>query len=319
MTPFFSQTHIIALIAALGLGACEQQADSRIFTGYVEAEFVYVAAPDAGWLVETPVREGDTVDEGGILFELDKDRQKAELAEAADLVKEADAEARNMATGARREEIDALEAELEEASATLELARAERVRWTRLGERGFASKSRVDQVVSEYETAAARVRNAQANIRVAKLAERDAAREAAAAKRDAAAAALAQAEWDLQERTVNAQVGGRIEEVFHRTGEFVTAGSPVVAILPENAIKVRFFVPQARLSDVDVGTEVNVVIDNRPDPLPAHVTFIAREAEFTPPVIYSTDSREKLVFLVEAHFSDPAAARPGQPVDVRLP
>ncbi len=310
---------VAAVLLALGLAACDDPASEATFTGYVEAEFVYVAAPDSGWLAKSQLREGDDVEKGSVLFELDQDRQKAEVAEAADRLNEAAAQARDMSTGSRREEIAALEAQLREAKASLVLARAERSRWMELVAQGYASKARGDQADTEYQTASAKVRTAQANIRVARLAGRDAARDAAKAKTDAAAAVLAQAEWRLGQRTVKARVGGRVEDVFHRAGEFVTAGSPVLALLPPGALKVRFFVPQARLSDVTPGKPVEVLIDGRQDPVSANISHVAREAEFTPPVIYSVGSREKLVFLVEARLDDPSAARPGQPVDVRLP
>lgn len=313
------QVCILAITLAIGLSACEPAPDDGHYTGYVEAELVYVAAPESGWLVHVPVREGDSVAVGDLLFELDKDRQEAELAEALDRLRQAEAEARDMATGARREEIAALEAQLREAEAEQQLADAERVRWTTLVERGVAAQARGDQVTAEFEAAVARVRTIEANIRVARLAERDAARDAADAGRDAAAAALAQAEWDLDQRSVVARVDGRVEEVFHRAGEFVTAGIPVLALLPGDAIKVRFFVPQARVSRIALDAAVDVNVDGRSEPVTGRVTHIAREAEFTPPVIYSAESRDKLVFLVEAHLSDPAALRPGQPVDVRLP
>ena len=97
----------IVAVLLLGLGACDQLTGPDSYTGYVEAEFVYVAAPDAGWIVKAPVREGDGVAPGDVLFELDTDRQRAEVEQAAEQLKQADAEAHDIATGARREEITA--------------------------------------------------------------------------------------------------------------------------------------------------------------------------------------------------------------------
>ncbi|WP_299396294.1 HlyD family secretion protein [Pelagibius sp.] len=310
-----------ALLAAAlltTLAACEPAAEAGRFTGYVEAELIYVAAPVSGWMVAAPLREGDSVVREELLFELDKDRQHAEVAEAKDRLRQAEAQVRDLSTGARAEEILALEAQLEEAEANLQLARLEQTRWMELVARGTAPKARGDQVTSEYEAALARVRTIQADIRVANLAARDGAREAAAAERDAAAAALAQAEWWLAQRSVLSRVDATVEEVFHRTGEYVREGDPVLALLPDDASKVRFFVPQAELPAIALDTEVEILVDGETGPLTARITHIARDAEFTPPVIYSADSRDKLVFLVEAHLAGPAL-RPGLPVDVRLP
>ena len=309
---------VAGLVAATPF-ACTQDQGETLLTGYVEAEFVYVAAPDTGWLVDAPLGEGAEIGKGDLLFALDDDRQLAERIEAAERLKQAEAQARDMATGARREEIAALEAQLKEAKAALDLAEQEHERWMTLVGRGVASRARAEQVTAEFEAATARVETVRANIDVARLAAREAARDAASAARDAAAASLAQAEWRLGQRTVEARVDGRVEDVFRRQGEFVTAGAPVLALLPPGAIKVRFFVAEAQLPAVEIGGEVEILADGLPEPRAARITHIAREAEFTPPVIYSRDAREKLVFLVEAKPEDPAGLRPGQPVDVRLP
>ena len=308
----------MAALVSLGLTACGRGDGGERFSGYVEAEYVYVGAPDSGWIVKATVREGSEVKVGDLLFELDPDRQLAEVAEAEQRVHETEALSEDLATGARLDEIAALEARLNEAEAGLRLAESERTRWTKLVKRGVAPKARADRVIADHHSAEARVRTARANIRVARLAGRRAARAAATARREAAASALAQAKWRLGERSIEAKVGGRVEEVFHRAGEYVRAGSAVLALLPEHAIKVRFFVPQSALSRVSVGGPVEVFIDGRDEPIQGKITHVAREAEFTPPVIFSAESRKKLVFLVEAHLSDPREARPGQPVDVVL-
>ncbi|MEL7487970.1 MAG: HlyD family secretion protein, partial [Pseudomonadota bacterium] len=121
----------------------------------------------------------------------------------------------------------------------------------------------------------------------------------------------------LDQRTVTAMVAGQVDHVFHREGEFVPASAPVIALLPDSSLKARFFIPQSSLHAVSVGDRVNVAVDGAGQ-TEATVSFIASEAEFTPPVIYSAGSREKLVFLVEARLDDSAALRPGLPADVTL-
>ncbi|MEO1136496.1 MAG: HlyD family efflux transporter periplasmic adaptor subunit [Pseudomonadota bacterium] len=313
---------ILVLGAAIaGLGACEVRQDD-VYVGYIEAEYVYVAAPEAGWLVEAPLAEGDVVREGDTLFTLDNERQRALYDMAAAQLEEAGARAANIETGARPEEIARLEAQFSEAKATLELARRERDRWMPLVDEGNASRARGDQVTADYEAAEARVKAAEDAIKVARLGGRDAERDAAGAARTAAEAGLAEAAWRLRERVVTARRSGRIEEVFHREGEMVGAGAPVLAVLPEDGLKARFFVPQDALTGFQVGANVQLRIDGRAETVPARITHIASEAEFTPPVIYSAESREKLVFLIEAKPTDTAVSaslRPGLPVDVVAP
>ena len=110
------------------------------------------------------------------------------------------------------------------------------------------------------------------------------------------------------------------QERFFRPGELVPAGQPVVSLLPPENIKARFFVPEAQIATLTVGQVVQLLCDGCGTPLAARISRIATQPEYTPPVIYSRGSREKLVFRVEAVPSPEQATmlRPGLPVDVRL-
>ncbi len=133
-----------------------------------------------------------------------------------------------------------------------------------------------------------------------------------------AQARLNSAQTRLARRSVFSPVEGTVQQVYYRPGEMVPAGRPVLAILPPGNIKVRFFVPQAVLPSIAYGDAVAVGCDGCEEDLTARVSFIAKQSEFTPPVIYSLEERAKLVFLIEALPDKPSALRVGQPVDVSL-
>ena len=141
-----------------------------------------------------------------------------------------------------------------------------------------------------------------------------------AAARQSLAAALARrdaAETKLARRKLAAPVGGTVQQVYYRPGEMVPASRPVVSILPPGNIKLRFFVAQALLPKIAPGDAVTVTCDGC-QAITAKVSFIARAAEYTPPVIYSQEERNKLVFMVEARPDAPDGLRVGQPVQVAL-
>jgi HlyD family secretion protein len=140
---------------------------------------------------------------------------------------------------------------------------------------------------------------------------------ATAVLRDAQAR-LNSSQTRLSRRQVFSPVSGTVQEVYYRPGEVVPAGRPVVSLLPPGNIKVRFFIPEPVLSSIDYGDTVKVRCDGCASDLTAHISFIAKQSEFTPPVIYSLEERAKLVFLVEALPDKPGAFRVGQPVDVTL-
>jgi HlyD family secretion protein len=133
-----------------------------------------------------------------------------------------------------------------------------------------------------------------------------------------AKARLNSAQTRLSRRSVFSSVGGTVQQIYYRPGEIVPADRPVLSLLPPGNIKVRFYVPEAVLPSINYGDEVRVTCDGCAPALIAHVSFIARQSEYTPPVIYSLDERSKLVFLIEAIPDKPSDVRVGQPVDVAL-
>jgi len=142
---------------------------------------------------------------------------------------------------------------------------------------------------------------------------------------DAAVSALRVAEAQvntaqtrLARRIGYAPVNGSVQQIYFRDGETVPAQRPVLSIMPPGNIKVRFYVPEPELPKLAVGDEVRITCDNCAADLTAKIYFISTAAEYTPPVIYSLDERNKLVYLIQARPSRPDSLRVGQPVSVYL-
>lgn len=133
-----------------------------------------------------------------------------------------------------------------------------------------------------------------------------------------AQARLNSAQTRLSRRNVFSTVDGTVQQIYFRPGEMVAAGRPVLSLLPPGNIKVRFFLPEAVLPTIAYGDEIKISCDGCAGGLSARISFIAKQSEFTPPVIYSLEERAKLVFLVEALPDQPDAFRVGQPLDVAL-
>ena len=185
---------------------------------------------------------------------------------------------------------------------------------------GSGSEEDVVRARATRDRDLAAVARFEADLKTARLGAREDQITAAEADLNALERALAQAEWYLSEKRQAAPQAALVYDTLYRPGEWVAANKPVVVLLPAPNIRVRAFVPESRIGAVRLGETVRVVIDGRPEPLTGTVRFISPRAEFTPPVIYSRESRDKLVFMVEIVF-DPAIAatlHPGQPVDVLL-
>nr|WP_272214077.1 HlyD family secretion protein [Marinicella sp. W31]MDC2876027.1 HlyD family secretion protein [Marinicella sp. W31] len=156
----------------------------------------------------------------------------------------------------------------------------------------------------------------EAQIALGKLPERVQQIEQAEQSVAAAESELSAAHAMLALKTVAAPAAGSIEKIYYRTGEVVPAGRPVVSLLPPDNIKIEFFVPERERASLKVGDHVSVTCDNC-SPQNATISFIARDAEYTPPQIFSREERAKMVYRLEARPTDPAALPVGLPVNIQ--
>ena len=109
---------------------------------------------------------------------------------------------------------------------------------------------------------------------------------------------------------------GRVDQVYFQVGEWVPANQPVVSIVPDRKVKVRFFVPEAKASHYRPGQNIHFSCEGCASGLTAKIGYISPDPEFTPPVIFSRESRDRMVFMVEAYPTNPDGLNPGQPVEV---
>ena len=310
----------LSLAVALALGACGNSTPPAL-QGYVEGEYVRVAAPFAGTLVKLDAERGGNVAAGAPLFALEAENEDAARREARERLKRAEAQVEDLRKGKRSSEIEATRAQLAQAEVMAGHSAKEYERQLDLVSKGFVSRQRADEARAARDRDRGRVAEMQADLATMRSGARPDEIRAAEAEAGAAREALAQADWRLRQKSVVSTVSGTVTDTLFVRGEWVPAGAPVVAVLPPSNVKVRFFVPETRLGALKVGQKVALACDGCGAELAAAITYIAPQAEFTPPVIYSKDNRAKLVYLVEARTAAQDAARlhPGQPVDVRLP
>ncbi len=311
---------IAALVACTLMAGCGERAVSG-FQGYAEGEYVLVAAPAAGRLEKRWVSRGQEVESGAPLFALEQENEKASRREAEGRLRNAEAKLANFAAGKRKPELDAVRAQEAQATAARELSTQQLKQQEALHSKGFLSDAGLDQAKGNYKRDIARVAETEAQIQLSRMSVgRDKEIAAAQADVETARAVLAQSDWRLAQRAVASSAKALVQDTFYSEGEWVAAGNPVVSLLPPGNIKLRFFVPETAVGALKIGQTVRAACDGCGAAIPAKISYVSRQAEYTPPVLYSREQRAKLVFLVEAR-SDPADAtrlKPGQPLDVSL-
>ena len=310
---------VIAAAFVLVLMTFHANEDSE-FPGYMEADLVLVGSEQGGRVAELSVKEGDHVKQGDPIFVLESEEQEASVAAARSRLQEAEARLADAKAELQRpDEIQVLEAALAQARAMLQVATNNLNRAQSLFDKGWITKAQLDDTIAQHDRNQAAVAEAEKRITAAKLPGRADMIAAAAANAEAARHALTEAEKNLGKRKVFAPANGTVEEVYFRPGEVVNSGQAVVALLPPRNLKVRFFVAEPERARLQVDQSIAISCDGCPPDLHAKISFIAREAEFTPPVIFSREQRQKLVYLIEARpEGDATALTAGQPVTVTL-
>ncbi|MET0683155.1 MAG: HlyD family efflux transporter periplasmic adaptor subunit [Casimicrobiaceae bacterium] len=311
---------IAAIAAVLVVAGCGPE-PARPLQGYVEGEYVRVAAPFAGTLLQLSVKRGDEVASAAPLFALERENEAAARREAEERLRAAEARLANLQSGKRPPEIETAAEQLQQARAMRELSAANVQRQQQLFAKGFVSAAAIDDAKAQFKRDDAHVKELDAVVATARMPARVDEIRAAEADARAAREVMAQSEWRLAQRAVAAPASGLVHDTYFVVGDWVPAGAPVASLLPPGNVKVRFYVPQTLLGRLKQGQSVNVACDGCAAPFAATIVFIADRAEFTPPVLYSKENRSKLVYLVEAKAApaDAGKLHPGQPVDVTLP
>ncbi len=314
---------ILGFLCSFGLIAGSFSAcggDTVRIAGYVEGEYVRLGPIDTARIERIDVRRGDRVEAGKPVAALETTDAENAVRESEARLVQAQAQLDNLRSGKRPEEIAVIEANL--ASAKAQQREAERAldRRQDLLRRGVSTQADFDQAETARDVAAASVRQNAANLDVARLPARPEEIKASENAVEQAKAALAQARWRLSQRQLVAPSAGRVSDVLRRVGELAGPSAPVLLMLPDGAAKLMLYVPEVRISGVTTGMKLDVRCDGCAAGLSATVTYVSPEPEFTPPVIYSAQTRQKLVYLVEARpdGGPQSALQPGQIVDVTL-
>lgn len=318
---FRERRSLLAVIAVLAFAGCTAETPGA-FQGYVEGEFVHVASGVGGRLQRLHVERGRAVAANDPLFELESSQQAAALQQATQALNAAEAELADIGTGRRSAEIEVVRAQLEQARTAASRSALQLARDAAQLEAGGIARTQLETSQAQHDINVARVRELESQIEVAELSGRPEQIRAQTAMVASARAAAEQSRWRYEETRIAAMQPGIVIDTLYREGEWVPQGSPVVRMLPPDDVKIRFFVPQQELSRLPLGRRLTIRCDGCPATVDATVSYSATEPEYTPPIIYSNESRSKLVFMVEARPADssgPVLLRPGQPVEVVVP
>jgi HlyD family secretion protein len=312
-------TTFLLLLPLFIFGGC-QKSNTQIYSGYAEGEYVNISSTQSGKLDKLFVTRGDKVSINSNLFTLECESEALALKQVASDLAAAEATLKDYQKGSRPEELKVIEAQLAQATANANNADKQWNRNKTLYPANAVSKTQLDDSEALAKSTEAKVKEIQDTLKVANLSKRLDQIAAQNERVEQLRSALKQAQWKVDEKGVKSRYNALVFDTLYREGEFVPMGGIIIRLLPPENIKIRFFVPQSVAESLQIGNSVSIIERSDGKKIAAHVTYISPEAEFTPPIIYSNESKNKLTYMIEAYpqKGDSPLLHPGQPVEVTL-
>jgi HlyD family secretion protein len=308
---------IVAFFLASLLTACSN--DSNTVPGYVEGRYVYAASYASGYLEHLNVHRGQMVKAGQVLFVLNNQPESDELAESVASAASANETWQDMQLGERPSKIAALQEQITGAEAEANYASWLYKHNKRLALGKVISISALKQYKANAESDNASVNQLKDDLITANLGARIHQQLAQMQNYKASVAAAKKQQWILSTKTYVAPGDGFIQDTFYREGEFVTASQTVLSLLEPKHIKLVFYIPEPRLSQLKLGQVIHFSCDGCQS-AQANIDYISSQAEYTPPVLFTQHARKSLVYRIEAALPEAIALQyhPGQPISVQL-
>lgn len=314
---YFDKKIFFILMAILLLAGCDRQ-EAMEFTGYSYGDFIYLSHGKTEKIQEVLVRKGEFVKKGQVLVRMDSFTDENALLLAEKKFQSESALLKNLQSGERPEELNIVRAQLERANSAARLAKNQLTKYRPLFLKKLISTLEWETIQDDYAQKIAQVNELSHQLTAKGLPAREAQIASQTSIVELAKAEWDKAKWDLQQNTIVAPQDSQVYDIIYRSGERPVAGKPVISLLPPENIKIRFFIPEDKLASLNVGMKMSVMCDNCHQPISGEINYISPQAEYTPPVIYSAERRDKLMYMAEV-FPEKGSGnliKLGQPVRV---
>ncbi|WP_156103107.1 HlyD family efflux transporter periplasmic adaptor subunit [Erwinia sp. 9145] len=310
---------IFLFVGALHLMSCNDP-ESQYLSGYSHADFIYLSHAASEKVEALLVSKGERVEKGQPLVKMEGYTSQNALRIAEKNYQAEKALLTNLESGERPDELSIIYAQLERARSAARLAKNHLERYQKLYATKVISAAELENAQEDLTQKKSHVDELSRQLKVKQLPSRQSQIDNQSARVESARLQWDKAVWDSEQSMIVAPVGARVHDIIYRQGERAAAGQPVISLLPPENIKIRIYIPEKRLATVQVGMKVRIWLDGREEPVSGHINYINPQAEYSPPVIYSTHRREKLIFMAEA-VPDKAQAQYiniGQPARVEI-
>lgn len=288
------------------------------YHGYIESDTLYLSQPFAGVLKHHYVRRGEYVKKGQVLFEMDPDPETFQLVQAKASLAQGQQILEDLKKSRRAPELDAIKAQISQVDAEIYLAELRFKRNQTLFHKKVIAPDTLDASQENLKERLAHKMQLEANLALAQLGARSNQIDAQIQANKSLSAAIDLAQWSVAQKKIIAPMDGYIFDTFYREGEYVTAASPVASLVTRQHVYIEFFVPLRDLHDLSIGKKITYSYLKGSKEFHAMVVYVSPKAEYMPPLVYSNENFDKLVFRIKAKILDKNEVFPGEPVTVTI-
>lgn len=284
--------------------------------GYIEGVYIDYSAPVAGRLSYRPQYDGENVVSGDLLFVLSEHPEKEKLEGIEAKIEQSSWQLKDLEKGLRVDDIAYLQANVDGAYADVEYWTQNLERLEQLGEDNL-SLNELDVAKQNVQKSKSALDAARAKLKSGQLGERSDLVLAKRAEIKALKAKEKELSWYLTQKKKQADFTGKVKEIYYETGEWISAYKTIMTVEDSDRRYVVFYLNQVEIANIVMGDDVLIVSANNAV-AKARVVFIADQAEYTPPIVYTVSQGELYRFKVKAELQTSQYLHPGQPVSVQL-
>lgn len=272
----------IILVCSLLIIGKISYAKQETYSGFVEANLRYISTEVTGTLKQTLVDRGQTVKKGSLLFLIEDDTQQSDLL-------------------ANQSELLQTEKTIKEQLKLQIIYDNQIKRRLKLSNGKYIAEDEIDTLKTTLQRNQITITRLKSELDVIK-------------------AQLKKYRWLLEKQSAESPTDSIVYDIYFRSGEVVLAGRPIVALLVPNDMRIVFYVPGIKLKPLAIGQPITIKIQHSDSVFHGNISFIAQEAQFAPPVMFSEEQRARLVYEVEAKINSKDAIKlnPGQVITVYL-
>lgn len=325
---------IIIFVFSLLLVSCSLEANEEsIYTGTIESNNVNLSTELGGKIVNIIVKDGEKIEKGDKIAEIDTTDLKIKLKKARSVLKAAEAKLEEIIEGARGEEIKSARANMKNIEMQLEGAKKNyeyRLKnfndMNELFKNSAASQQQIEDAKALLDSDEAKVKSLERQLEASK-AKLDLLMNGATKQKIKiieAEVEIAKAEIELLEEQISkgeilAPISGIIEKTYYDIGEIIQIGGNIGRIIDTEDLWVKIYVPEKELHKIDLNQEIDLSVDYNNEIIRGRVIYFSPEAEFTPKNVESKENKEEMVFEIKIKILDPKVSlKPGMLIDVEL-